>query len=275
MSNLCVPGKISSLRSYLVWVESLPKLSAEEEKTLTLRLKEHNDTEAARLLVLSHLRYVVMAARSYRSYGLSEEDLIQEGNIGLMKAVKRFDPSVGVRLVTYAIRWIKAEINQFIVNNLTLIKPRTKGQLKLFFHQSRLPKSKHINREEAEKISEDLNVPIKDIHTMNALLSQRDISLHGDDEQRSPEQFLASSEASPAMLLEANDQQALIAAMKVAFKDLDARAQDIIHSRWLADHDRKITLKALAEKHQVSLERIRQIEKEAMAKIKAALAQPS
>lgn len=268
---------IGSLEAYIHWVNQVPLLTAEEEKQLADDLYYKGDLEAARRLILSHLRFVVRTAKGYAGYGLPQSDLIQEGNIGLMKAVKRFNPEVGVRLVSFAIHWIKAEIHEFILKNWKIVKiATTKAQRKLFFNLRKATKQlSWFSNQEVTKLANDLNVSEKDVRSMEARLHSQDetfdpLMQDDDDRWQAPQHYLEDQRYDPATRLEADDwsgdrEQKLSAAMSF----LDARSQDIIKQRWLVD--KKATLHDLAAKYQVSAERIRQLEKNAMNKIKDAL----
>ncbi|MFZ5607547.1 MAG: RNA polymerase sigma factor RpoH [Pseudomonadota bacterium] len=278
--NLPIPSAMGSLEAYIGAVHQIPVLSAEEEQRLALRLREHNDIAAAQELILSHLRFVVHVARGYAGYGLPLGDLIQEGNIGLMKAVKRFDPAVGVRLVSFAVHWIRAEMHDFIIKNWRIVKvATTKAQRKLFFN---LRKSKTrlgwMNAEEVRAVARDLNVSEHEVLEMEARLSGRDIGFDapddGDDEHAppAPANYLVAHEADPAIAYESADSEAdQLEVLREGMARLDARSRDIIRRRWL-DPDSKITLQELADEYGVSAERIRQIEANALKKMKALFA---
>jgi RNA polymerase sigma-32 factor len=270
-----------SIESYVSYVTSIDMLSAEEERELAFKLYEDEDLSAARKLIMSHLRFVVHIARSYSGYGLPQADLIQEGNIGLMKAVKRFNPEVGVRLVSFAVHWIKAEIHEFVLKNWRIVKvATTKAQRKLFFN---LRKSKSrlgwFTQDEVKNVADTLGVSTKEVLEMESRMSNYDMAfdLGNDDDDSegaaySPSLYLESNNSDVAENV-ANEQwekrsnQRLIAAIKT----LDDRSQDILNSRWL-DEDNKTTLQELADKYSVSAERVRQLEKNAMKKIQALLA---
>jgi RNA polymerase sigma-32 factor len=267
---------LGSLDAYISWANQLPMLTLEEEQTLATKLTETGDLDAARQLVLAHLRFVVRIARGYSGYGLPQADLIQEGNIGLMKAVKRFDPKVGVRLVSFAVHWIKAEIHEFILRNWRIVKiATTKAQRKLFFNLRKATKNLlWLSNKEAHTIANDLDVSVKDVRNMEMRLQGQDHSfdtplIEGEDSSM-PAHFLEDHRYDPAAQLEAqewssNRQQKLIQALAL----LDERSQDILQQRWLVED--KSTLHDLAAKYQVSAERIRQLEKSAMNKLKSAL----
>ncbi len=267
-----------SLEAYIASVNSIEPLSAEEERELALRLREHNDLDAARKLVLSHLRFVVYIARGYAGYGLPQADLIQEGNIGLMKAVKRFDPAHGVRLVSFAVHWIRAEIHEFILRNWRIVKvATTKAQRKLFFNLRKAKKRLGwFNQQEVDAVARDLGVSPETVREMEQRLSSQDAAFDmgrdADEEAEalSPAAYLASPEADPANVLEQADwdehsQQRLGQALET----LDARSRDILQQRWLSDD--KATLQELAGKYQVSAERIRQLEQNALRKLRNTL----
>lgn len=269
------PGQ--NLESYIQVVNSFNILTAEEEKTLAERLYYHEDLQAARQLVLSHMRFVVHIARSYSGYGLNQADLIQEGNVGLMKAIKRFNPEVGVRLVSFAVHWIKAEIHEYILKNWRIVKvATTKAQRKLFFNlRSSKKRLGWLSDAEAQDIATDLGVKKTTVYEMEGRMSSRDMAfdLDSDDDEVaafSPSQMIEDYSYDPARLVEAdnyetdaNDQ------LMSAVDQLDARSQDIIRLRWL--NDDKSTLHDLAAKYGVSAERIRQLEKNAMKKVRTAL----
>lgn len=267
-----------SIESYIQSVSNIPMLSADEEKSLAERLFNEGDLTAARELVMSHLRFVVHIAKSYSGYGLAQADLVQEGNIGLMKAVKRFDPSVGVRLVSFAVHWIKAEIHEFVLKNWRIVKvATTKAQRKLFFN---LRKSKKrlgwFTHKEVQKVAEELGVSEKEVLQMEARMGSQDTAFDlssddGDDNSNfSPAQYLEDkSENVEAAVINADYDSNASARLYSAIKTLDERSQYIIETRWL--NDNKMTLQDLAAKYEVSAERVRQIEKNAMKKIQAAM----
>jgi RNA polymerase sigma-32 factor len=276
--DLILAGPTGSLDSYIQAVNGVTVLSREEEQELARRLVDHEDLEAARQLVMSQLRFVVHIARGYNGYGLPLGDLIQEGNIGLMKAVKRFDPDVGVRLVSFAVHWIRAEIHEFVLKNWKLVKvATTKAQRKLFFN---LRKAKQhlgwLSKTETAAIANDLGVSEREVTEMENRLYSRDVAFdptpNDDDEHPyAPALYLRNSDVDPAAALEADDwnsqaSDALVDALEV----LDDRSRDILESRWLAET--KPTLHELADKYSVSAERIRQIENNAIAKLRQAMA---
>jgi RNA polymerase sigma-32 factor len=274
-AELMLAGPLGSLDHYIQAANAIPVLSAHEEFELATRLRETNDLDAARRLVLSHLRFVVHVARGYAGYGLQLGDLIQEGNIGLMKAVRRFDPNVGVRLVSFAVHWIRAEIHEFVLRNWRLVRvATTKAQRKLFFNLRKA--KKHLgwlSPAEAQAVAADLGVTTRDVAEMEQRLSGRDVSFDpdpADDEDFAPATFLPSPNSDPAHSVErdnsdSNDHDRLSAALA----KLDERSRMILSRRWLADS--KATLHELAAEYGVSAERIRQIEANAIGKLKKQL----
>ncbi|BBO29246.1 RNA polymerase sigma factor RpoH [Alteromonas sp. I4] len=274
---LSVPHS-GSIEGYIQAVSSIDMLSAEEERALALRLREDEDIDAARKLVMSHLRFVVHIAKSYSGYGLPQADLIQEGNIGLMKAVKRFDPSVGVRLVSFAVHWIKAEIHEFVLKNWRIVKvATTKAQRKLFFNLRKAKKRLGwFTHEEVKTVADELGVSTKEVLQMEARMSSQDqaFDLSADDDESgsfAPVQYLEDKSADVETTVISDDWDAnATKRLYSAIKTLDERSQHIIETRWLADD--KTTLQDLADKYQVSAERVRQIEKNAMKKLQAAMA---
>lgn len=267
---------INSLDAFITRVMSIPLLTQEEEFTLARQLREHNDLNAARQLILPHLRFVVRIAKGYNGYGLPLADLIQEGNIGLMKAVKRFDPAIGVRLVSFAVHWIKAEIHEYILRNWRIVKiATTKAQRKLFFKlRSAKKRLGWFTQGEISAVAENFNVKTETVAQMETSLYARDASfdapLNDTDEETSfnPSSVLANSGDNPELALENGDwQEQHCRALERALQSLDKRSHEILQQRWL--NDNKLTLQELAGKYGVSAERIRQIEKEAMQKIKA------
>ncbi|TGG90077.1 RNA polymerase sigma factor RpoH [Natronospirillum operosum] len=268
------PG--ANLESYIQAVNSVPVLTADEERTLSEAFYYDNDLASARQLVLSHLRFVVHVARTYSGYGLPQADLIQEGNVGLMKAVKRFNPEVGVRLVSFAVHWIKAEIHEYILRNWRIVKiATTKAQRKLFFNLRSSKKSLGwLNPTEAKAIAEDLGVKESIVYDMEGRLSAQDPTFEADndddDSAFAPEQFLFDISTDPASRVEAADATADInERLYSALDALDERSRDILAARWLGDQ--KSTLHELADRYGVSAERIRQLEKNAMKKIRQAI----
>mgnify|MGYP005664942693 CR=1 FL=1 len=272
-SQLNSPGK--DIESYLSSVHSIPILTKEEEQELALKLYEEDDLDAARQLVIHHLRFVVHIARSYQGYGLPLGDIIQEGNVGLMKAVDKYDPHRGVKLVSFAVHWIKAEIHEYILKNWRLVKiATTKAQRKLFFNLRSKKKSLDwLSKEEAEKIASDLNVEVKDVlHMENRLSSNSSFDSpvpSGDDEEiMSPSQYLEDKRYDPEILVASEQvEQVNKEELLAALKTLDNRSKDILNRRYLSDE--KATLHDLADEYKVSAERIRQIENSALKKLKA------
>jgi RNA polymerase sigma-32 factor len=276
-NNLPVPSALGSLDAYIGAVHQIPVLSVEDEQALARRLRDDNDLEAARDLVLAHLRFVVHVARGYNGYGLPLGDLIQEGNIGLMKAIKRFDPNVGVRLVSFAVHWIRAEMHEFILKNWRIVKvATTKAQRKLFFN---LRKSKTrlgwLNAEEVRAVAADLNVSEREVMEMESRLSGRDVgfdmSSDEDDDHAppAPAAYLMAREDDPSQAYErADNEDNQLELLREGLLQLDARSRDIIKRRWL-DADNTVTLQELADEYGVSAERIRQVEANALKKMKA------
>jgi len=281
MSNslqLTLPVPTGSLEAYSNAIREIPILNAEEEKALAVKWHEHGDLEAAQQLVISHLRFVAHIARSYSGYGLSQADLVQEGNIGLMKAVKRFDPTVGVRLVSFAVYWIRAEIHEFILRNWRIVKvATTKAQRKLFFNlRSQKKQLGWLNDEEVSAVANDLGVSRKDVQEMESRMSGLDIGFDGPDNDNddnvipAPANYLEDNSYEPSQLAEqANwtDNQEM--QLYDALKELDDRSRDILQQRWL--NDNKATLHELAGKYNVSAERIRQLENNALKKLRNAI----
>lgn len=273
---LSVPQS-GSLDSYMRAVTSIEMLSAEEERQLAERLHQEGDLEAARKLIMSHLRFVVHIAKSYSGYGLPQADLIQEGNIGLMKAVKRFDPSVGVRLVSFAVHWIKAEIHEFVLKNWRIVKvATTKAQRKLFFNLRKAKKRLGwFTHEEVQKVADDLGVSTKEVLQMEARMSSQDqtFDLSADDDETgnfAPVQYLEDKSADvESEVMNADWDDSASQRLHSAIKTLDERSQHIIQCRWLSDD--KTTLQDLADKYEVSAERVRQIEKNAIKKLQSAM----
>ena len=275
-----VPMHAGSLESYIQTVNRVPMLSAQEETSLARRFREHDDLDAARALVLSHLRLVVAVARGYLGYGLPHADLIQEGNIGLMKAVKRFDPERGVRLVSFAIHWIKAEIHEHILRNWRLVKvATTKAQRKLFFNLRSMKSGlAPLSRREVERMARALKVKPEEVTEMETRLAGREIAFeadHDDEEAYAPAQYLADPDAEPSRVLEAEQNERNRAAeLQTALVALDPRSRRIIEARWLREKD-AATLHELAAEFKVSAERIRQIEVKALEKMRKAMQAPA
>ncbi len=282
-SNQLMPLSLSApgvnLGAYISTVNQIPILTAEQEKELAERYYYDQDLDAAKMLVMSHLRFVVHIARSYAGYGLPQGDLIQEGNLGLMKAVNRFEPSMGVRLVSFAVHWIKAEIHEYVIRNWRIVKiATTKAQRKLFFNLRSLKKSsKKLTLEEARSIANDLNVTPEQVLEMEGRLTAYDAAFEaqGDDDDDSsshvaPVLYLEDSRYDPARLVEDEDwEEQSNSALHNAMDQLDDRSRNILQRRWLDDD--KSTLHELAAEYNVSAERIRQLEKNAMEKIKVAM----
>ncbi len=276
-----VPMPTGSLEAYISTVNRFPLLSAEEERSLAQRLRDHNDLDAARQLVLSHLRLVVAVARGYLGYGLPHADLIQEGNIGLMKAVKRFDPERGVRLVSFALHWIRAEIHEHVLRNWRLVKvATTKAQRKLFFNlRSMKPGLAPLSRSQVQHIAAELRVKPEEVTEMETRLAGQEVTFEADqddDEAYAPVHYLAAdADAEPAQVLEAKQsEQAASAGLESALTSLDPRSRRIIEARWLREKD-AATLHDLAAEFNVSAERIRQIEVKALEKMRKALPAPA
>ena len=271
---------VGSLDAYIAAAYSVPVLAAEEERRLAIRYHEENDVEAARKLALHNLRFVIQVARGYLGYGLALGDLVQEGNIGLLKAIKRFDPAIGVRLVSFAVHWIRAEIHEFIIRNWRIVKvATTKAQRKLFFNlRGKKKRLGWMSRAEVEQVAKDLGVKPADVLEMENRLNGREVSFDpapGDDGEHraAPADYLKSEDAEtdPAHSLErAQWHEYQHGRMLEAMKQLDPRSLDIIKARWLSDN--KTTLQQLAKRHTVSPERIRQIESQAIAQLRDAIA---
>jgi RNA polymerase sigma-32 factor len=272
-----VPG--ANLPAYVQAVSRIPVLSVERERVLGEDLFYNGNLQAARELVMSHLRFVVHIARSYSGYGLAEADLIQEGNVGLMKAVKRYNPEKGVRLVSFAVHWIKAEMHEYILRNWRIVKvATTKAQRKLFFNLRSAKKTlSWLSAEEAQAVADDLGVDVREVQRMEGRLSSRDMGYDqsndsdDDDAWQAPQHYLEDHSADPALEVESSESQNNSQAMlHSALADLDERSRDILSQRWLADS--KATLHTLADQYGVSAERIRQLEQAAMKKMRAAIA---
>src|SRR5579883_3100571 len=278
-NNLPIPNALGSLDSYITAVHRFPVLSVEEEQALAKNYRTNEDLDSAKKLVMSHLRFVVHVARGYSGYGLQIGDLIQEGNIGLMKAVKRFDPDMGVRLVSFAVHWIRAEMHEFILRNWRIVKiATTKAQRKLFFN---LRKSKKrlgwMNAQEVQAVAKDLGVAVSDVLEMEARLSGQDMAFDApadadEDTKPAPVAYLVDDNDDPYHALENESQEESdLDTLKSGMAKLDARSRDIIQRRWLRDGE-KATLQELADEYKVSAERIRQIEVNAMKKMRALFA---
>ena len=276
--SLSTLGSIDSYDRYMQSIRAIPSLTAEEEMTLGMRLKKSNDLEAAKTLILSHLKLVAKVARGYSGYGLSQSDLVQEGNIGLMKAVKRFDPERGVRLVSFAIYWIKAEIQEYIVKNWRLVKTATtKAQRKLFFNLRSMKKTlQPLKTDEINSIAKELNVKPEDVREMEYRFNGNEISLdygseESEDDVYRPIAYLKDEAPEPSEQMEIDQSENnSLSSLKKALLSLDERSRLILEERWLKDKEAS-TLHELADKLGVSAERIRQIEQSAMKKIKSLL----
>ena len=277
--DFMLAAPVGNLDAYIRAVAAVPVLSAEDERALAERLYFDNDIDAARSLVLSHLRFVVHIARSYTGYGLPLGDLVQEGNVGLMKAVRRFDPTVGVRLVSFAVHWIKAEIHEFVLRNWRIVKvATTKAQRKLFFNLRGAKKRlARLTPEESQRVADDLGVSVRDVQEMEGRLAAFDASFDGpmdDDEDNAivaPAQYLQAEGGDPADILAEDDwQQQSSRRLGSALQSLDDRSRDILERRWLTDD--KTTLQDLANEYGVSAERIRQLENAAIGKLRNAMA---
>lgn len=273
-----LPSPVGSLESYIHAIHAIPVLEAEEERELAISLRQDNNLEAARQLILHNLRFVVKVARGYNGYGLPLSDLVQEGNVGLMKAVKRFDPEMNVRLISFAVHWIRAEIHEFILRNWKIVKvATTKAQRKLFFNlRSSKARLGWLSSDQAQEVANDLGVSKADVLEMEQRLGSQDVSFdlandHDEDERfYSPSQYLAAESADPAETLEAEEWETYTHdRFEEALANLDARSKDILVSRWLADE--KATLQDLADKYGVSAERIRQLENVAVKKLRNAV----
>jgi RNA polymerase sigma-32 factor len=268
-------GPLGSLDAYIERVSRIPVLTREQEVELAQRFRRDDDLEAARQLVLSHLRFVVHIARGYIGYGLPMGDLVQEGNVGLMKAVKRFDPDVGVRLVSFAVHWIRAEIHEYVLRNWRLVKiATTKAQRKLFFNLRRLKKNlAWLSDAETRAVAQDLGVSPAEVTEMEKRLAARDLSFDpppdsDDEDSYSPAVYLRAADADPSALVEREEWEDTTAdRLGVALEGLDARSRDILKSRWMSGE--KATLHELAERYGVSAERIRQLEANAIKKLRA------
>jgi RNA polymerase sigma-32 factor len=272
-----VPG--ANLPAYVQAVSSIPVLSVERERDLAEDLYYNENLQAARELVMSHLRFVVHIARSYSGYGLAEADLIQEGNVGLMKAVKRFNPERGVRLVSFAVHWIKAEMHEYILRNWRIVKvATTKAQRKLFFNLRSAKKTlSWLSAREAQAVADDLGVDVREVQRMEGRLTSRDLGydqpVDGDDDDawQAPQYYLEDNSSDPAHKVESDDwQQNNEDQLHSALADLDERSRDILSQRWLAE--KKATLHELAAQYSVSAERIRQLEQAAMKKLRGSIA---
>jgi RNA polymerase sigma-32 factor len=272
--GLVFAGPVGSLDGYIDRVSQIPVLSKEDELALAVRFRSKDDLDAARQLVLSHLRFVVHIARGYLGYGLPMGDLVQEGNVGLMKAVKRFDPGVGVRLVSFAVHWIRAEIHEYVLRNWRLVKvATTKSQRKLFFNLRRMKKNlAWLSEEETRAVAKDLGVDVSDVREMEQRLSARDMSFDptpdtDEEESYSPAMYLPASNADPAIEVEREEwEEDSSERLSVALEKLDERSRSILKRRWMTDD--KATLHELADEYGISAERVRQVESNAISKLK-------
>ena len=277
-ADLALAGPLGSLDAYLERVSRIPVLNREDERALAERFRSQEDLQAARELVLSHLRFVVHIARGYSGYGLPMGDLIQEGNVGLMKAVKRFDPRLNVRLVSFAVHWIRAEIHEYVLRNWRLVKiATTKAQRKLFFNLRRLKKNlSWLSAEETIAVARDLGVTPGEVTEMEKRLAARDLSFDpapeaDDEELYSPAAYLPAPDADPAEQVEdAESADDSSERLRGALNRLDTRSRDIVQQRWMSED--KSTLHELADKYGVSAERIRQIESSALGKLRGMMA---
>jgi RNA polymerase sigma-32 factor len=278
--SVSMPMPTGSLEAYIQTVNRFPILSAEEERRLALRFRDQGDLDAARQLVLSHLRLVVAIGRGYLGYGLPHADLIQEGNIGLMKAVKRFDPERGVRLVSFAIHWIKAEIHEYILRNWRLVKvATTKAQRKLFFNLRSMKKDlAPMTRADVKRVAEELKVKPEEVVEMETRLAGQELAFEGerdDEEAYAPAHYLADDAAGPYQVLEAEESERVQSdGLQKALATLDPRSRRIVEARWLREKD-AATLHDLAAEFKVSAERIRQIEAKALDKMRKLLPAPA
>ena len=277
-SGLVFAGPVGSLDSYIDRVSQIPVLSKEDEIALAVRFRSEADLDAARQLVLSHLRFVVHIARGYLGYGLPMGDLVQEGNVGLMKAVKRFDPTVGVRLVSFAVHWIRAEIHEYVLRNWRLVKvATTKSQRKLFFNLRKMKKNlAWLSEAETAAVARDLGVDVADVREMEQRLSARDMSFDptpdsDEEEAYSPAMYLPASNADPAIEVENEEwEEDSTERLSMAMQKLDERSRSILKRRWMAED--KATLHELADEYGISAERVRQVESNAINKLKGLMA---
>lgn len=280
-AGLAIAGPIGSFDAYLERVSRIPVLDREHEQQLAIRFRRDNDLDAARELVLSHLRFVVHIARGYAGYGLPMNDLVQEGNVGLMKAVKRFDPSVGVRLVSFAVHWIRAEIHEYVLRNWRLVKvATTKAQRKLFFNLRRLKTNlSWLTADETRAVAADLGVSPAEVTEMERRLSARDLSFDAapdadEEDSYGPSSYLPAADADPAEQVEAEEWHSSSSQdLSAAMERLDERSRSILQRRWMSED--KATLHELAAEYGVSAERIRQIEAGAMNRLRALLPAPA
>jgi RNA polymerase sigma-32 factor len=279
-TDLALTGPIGSFDAYLDRVSRIPVLSRDAERALAERLHRDGDVDAARQLVMSHLRFVVHVARGYTGYGLPLPDLVQEGNVGLMKAVKRFDPAVGVRLVSFAVHWIRAEIHEYVLRNWRLVKvATTKAQRKLFFNLRKLKKNlAWLTPEETRMVAADLGVEPREVAEMEQRLAARDLSFDptpesDEEETYSPAAYLPAPDANPADVVEDDEwERTTTRRLSAAVEQLDPRSRDILRRRWMQDDGEKATLHELAAEYSVSAERIRQLEANAIRKLRGLMA---
>jgi RNA polymerase sigma-32 factor len=277
-NGLVLSGPVGSLDSYIDRVSQIPVLSKEDESALAVRFRSEADLDAARQLVLSHLRFVVHIARGYLGYGLPMGDLVQEGNVGLMKAVKRFDPTVGVRLVSFAVHWIRAEIHEYVLRNWRLVKvATTKSQRKLFFNLRKMKKNlAWLSEAETVAVAQDLGVDVSDVREMEQRLSARDMSFDptpesDEEETYSPAMYLPASNADPAIEVENEEwEEDSTERLELALEKLDERSRSILKRRWMTEN--KATLHELADEFGISAERVRQVESNAISKLKGLMA---
>ena len=281
------PGDLGNLDAYIKAANSAPVLTAEEERNLAIRMRDYNDVDAAQALIISHLRLVISVARGYLGYGLSHGDLIQEGNIGLMKAVRHYDPDKGVRLMTFAVHWIRAEIQEYIVRNSHMVKlATTHAQRKLFFNLRQMKKTDQaLTNAQAEDIAEKLNVKPKEVLEMEKRLSGPDASLdtpldeEGDSSVTAVDMLSDKSDEPVEILEKADELQLEQVGLKKAIEQLDPRSRRIIEARWFHEKDegevKAVSLATLAKEFGISIERVRQLEKQAIAKLKKILTESS
>ena len=280
-NSLVFAGPVGSLDSYIDRVSQIPVLTKEDEVKLAAQFRSEGDLDAARQLVLSHLRFVVHIARGYLGYGLPMGDLIQEGNVGLMKAVKRFDPTVGVRLVSFAVHWIRAEIHEYVLRNWRLVKvATTKSQRKLFFNLRKMKKNlTWLSEAETQAVARDLGVEVSDVREMEQRMSARDMSFDpapdaDEEEAYSPAMYLPATNADPAIEVEREEwEEDSTDRLSVALARLDERSRNILKRRWMTDD--KATLHELADEYGISAERVRQVEVNAINKLKGLMAAPA
>tara|TARA_B100000989_G_scaffold181226_1_gene136274 strand:+ start:131 stop:976 length:846 start_codon:yes stop_codon:yes gene_type:complete len=268
-NSSALPSCTGSIDTYISHVMSIPVLSTEEEVALAKNLNNENDLGAAKKLIMHNLRYVVYIAKSYSGYGLNLSDLIQEGNIGLMKAVKKYDPEKNLKLITFAIYSIKSEIHEFVIKNWKIVKiATTKAQRKLFFNlRSKKSGLSNLSSNEASLIARDLGVGVQDVIEMEKRISNSDLAIEDKDEENfTPSLYLKSNEPQPDEILEINEKKLLANKLHDVIKNLDERSKDIIQSRWLSNN--KLTLEDLSSKYGISRERVRQIESESLMKLK-------